>query len=77
MEGVIEVGQLVKYAQTVSPNSMIDIVLQTIQQYAGKDRVLINGNLIPRGLVYRFSVDEGVLRAIGTAAKSGQNGGGF
>jgi hypothetical protein len=77
MEGVIEIGQLIQFAQSVSPNSILDNVLQTVQQYAGKDRVLINGNLIPRGIVYRFSLDEGVLRAIGTAAKSGSNGGGF
>ena len=62
LEAVIEVGQLVKYAQTVSPNSVLDNVLKAVQQYAGKDRVTLNGNLIPRGMVYRFSLDEGVLR---------------
>ncbi len=78
VEGVIEVGQIVEYAQSVSPNSMLDIVLQAIKEYAGKDKVLVNGNVIPRGVVYRLSIDEGVLRAAGAAAKAGgQNNGGF
>ncbi len=78
LEGVVEVGQIVEYAQSVSPNSMLDIVLQAIKDYAGKDKVLVNGNVIPRGVVYRLSIDEGVLRAAGAAAKAGgQNNGGF
>lgn len=78
LEGVIEVGKIVEYAQSVSPNSMLDIVLQAVKDYAGKDRVLVNGNVIPRGVMYRLSIDEGVLRAIGAAAKAGgQNNGGF
>ena len=78
LDGVIEVGQIVEYAQSVSPNSMLDLVLQSIKEYAGKDKVLVNGNVIPRGVVYRLSIDEGVLRAIGAAAKAGgQNNGGF
>ena len=78
LEGVIEVGQIVEYAQSVSPNSMLDIVLEAVKEYAGKDKVLVSGNIIPRGAVYRLSIDEGVLRAIGAAAKAGgQNNGGF
>lgn len=78
LEGVIEIGQIVEYAQSVSPNSMLDIVLQSIKDYAGKDKVLVNGNVIPRGMVYRLSIDEGVLRAAGAIAKAGgQNNGGF
>ncbi len=78
LEGVIEVGQIVEYAQSVSPNSMLDIVFQTIKEYAGKDKVQVNANVIPRGMVYRLSIDEGVLRAAGAAAKAGgQNNGGF
>ena len=78
LEGVIEIGQIVEYAQSVSPNSMLDIVLQSIKDYAGKDKVLVNGNVIPRGVVYRLSIDEGVLRAAGAIAKAGgQNNGGF
>ncbi len=78
LDGVVEVGQIVEYAQSVAPNSMLDIVLQAIKDYAGKDKVLVNANVIPRGVVYRLSIDEGVLRAVGAAAKAGgQNNGGF
>lgn len=78
LEGVIQVGQIVEFAQSVSPNSMLDLVLQSVKDYAGKDKVLVNGSVIPRGMVYRLSIDEGVLRAAGAAAKAGgQNNGGF
>jgi hypothetical protein len=76
-DGVIEVEQLLRFAQSVSPNSMIDNALQTVQQYAGKDKLEITGRIIPRGGIYRIAVDEGVLRAAGAAAKSGGGNGGF
>ncbi len=76
-DGVVEVEQLLRFAQAVSPNSMIDNALQTVRQYAGKDKLEITGRIIPRGGIYRIAVDEGVLRAAGAAAKSGGGNGGF
>ena len=76
-EGVIRVEDFMKFAQTISPNPMLENALNTISEYDGKDKVEINGQLIPRGGVYRFSMDEGVLRTIGAAARGGGGGGGF
>ncbi len=76
-EGVIQLEQILRYAQAVSPNSVLDNVIATISEYAGKDKIQVNGSVIERGGVYRLSLDEGVLRAIGAAAKSGGGGGGF
>ncbi len=77
-EGVIEVADILEYAQSVAPNSMLDIVVEAVKLADGKDKVLVNGNVIPRGVIYRLSLDEGVLRAAGAAAKAGQpNAGGF
>lgn len=75
-DGVIEVGQILEFAQAVSPNSILDNAVQTIKQYAEKDTVKINGRLIERGAVYTMAIDEGILRAVGVAAKN-SGGGGF
>lgn len=77
VDGIVKLGQIIEYVQHVSPNSVVDNMLQTIKQYAGKDTVKISSNVIPRGMVYRITIDEGVLRTAGAAAKAGQNGGGF
>lgn len=76
VEGVIQLEQLLRFAQSVAPNSMLDNVIETMSQYEGKDKVMVNGSVIPRGAVYRLTLEEGVLRSIGSAAKGG-GGGGF
>lgn len=75
-EGVVQLQQILQFAQAISPNSIVDNAVLTLQQYAGKDKITVNGRAIDRGGVYRMSIDEGVLRAIGAAAKSGAGGGG-
>ncbi len=77
-EGVIKVADILEFAQGVAPNSMLDIVLDAVKLVDGKDKVLVMGNVIPRGVIYRLTLEEGVLHAAGAAAKAGQaNGGGF
>lgn len=76
LEGVVEVGSILKFAQSVSPNSMLDLTIDTVDQFAGKDKLQVAASVIPRGMIYRFTIEEGVLRAVGTAAKSGGAGGG-
>ncbi|MCA9193188.1 MAG: hypothetical protein KDB03_15555 [Planctomycetales bacterium] len=72
----IEVGQILKFAQSIDSHPALDVAINAIVKYAGKDRVELTGSIIERGAVYRLSIDEGVLKAIGSAAKAG-NGGGF
>lgn len=76
-EGVVQVEDLLRYAQAISPNSILDNAINTMSEYADKDKVEISTRLIKRGAVYRLSIDEGILRAAGAAAKSGGGGGGF
>lgn len=75
-EGVVELGDILRFAQAVSPNSILDNAVNVISQYADKDKLELSGRLIPRGGVYRISIDEGILRAAGAAAKGAGNGGG-
>ncbi len=78
LNATIQATQLLKYAQSVAPNPLIDIALQAIQEHSGKDKVEVTARMIDRGAMYRISVEEGVLRAAGSAAKGGgRDGGGF
>lgn len=70
-EGVVALADILRFAQSVSPNSILDNVVNTISEYAGKDKVQLNTDLIERGATYRLSIDEGVLRSVGAAAKGG------
>lgn len=76
-EAVVEIEQILRFAQAVTPNSMLDNALQTVQQYSGKDKIEITSRIIPRGGIYRLTVEEGVLRSAGAAAKGANapNGG--
>ncbi|MFO1064271.1 MAG: hypothetical protein U0892_10440 [Pirellulales bacterium] len=78
-ELIVEVGQLLEFAQELQPNPMLDIALEAIKEYDGKDSIRLNSTAIPRGGMYELSIDEGVLKAIGVTAKAGQAGnrGGF
>ena len=75
LDGSVEVAKVLQFALAISPNPMVENALKTIQQYAGKDKVQVAAEVIERGAMYRFTVEEGVLRAGGAAAK-GANGGG-
>lgn len=76
LDAFVEIGQVLQFAQALSPNPLVDNALKTIRQYAGKDKIRVAARLIERGGIYRLTVEEGVLRAGGAAAKSANNGGG-
>ena len=73
-EFVVQVGQFLRYAQSIESNPILDLAVEGIADYAGKDHVMLQSRSIPRGMVYRFTVEEGVLRAAGSmnAANAGQ-----
>ena len=76
LDGSIAITQILQFAQAIAPNPMIENALKTIQQYAGKDKVQVAGRVIERGALYRLTVEEGVLRSGGAAAKGANGGGG-
>ncbi len=75
-DGYIAIAQVLQFAQAVSPNSMTENALKTIQDFSSKDKVQISSRIIENGGLYRLTVEEGVLRAAGAAAKSANSGGG-
>jgi hypothetical protein len=59
-----------EYAQSVSQNAMVDMVLQKLREYPQLSDIQVMSRTIPRGSVVQLQIAEGVLRAIGTAAQS-------
>jgi hypothetical protein len=59
-----------RYAQAIESNPILDLAVEGIADYAGKDHVMLQSRSIPRGMVYRFTVEEGVLRAAGSMSQS-------
>ncbi len=77
IEGVVELTQILKFAQAVSPNSILDIAATSIEKAAGKDKIQVLGSIIPRGQIFRLTIEEGVLRATGAAVTAGNQRAGF
>lgn len=75
-DAAIKMTPILEFAQSIAPNPMLDNVIQTMSSYSDKDKVEVNGSVIPRGGVYRLTIEEGVLRSIGSATRGG-GGGGF
>jgi hypothetical protein len=75
-EFIIEVGQVLTFAQALSPNPLLDNASQAVQQSEGKDKIRILNTLVPRGIVYQVLVDEGVLKGIGATVQAAQGGNG-
>jgi hypothetical protein len=62
-------------AQATEPDrkAIAERVAETLRQEAeGRDHIRALGQVIPNGLRYRFTAEEGVLRALGAAATEAQ-----
>jgi hypothetical protein len=75
LEMRVELGPVLQYVQQVRENPMIDKVVKTLEKYSDKDSILMSTRVAPRGMMYRFTVEEGVLRGAGSAQPA--QGGGF
>ncbi len=70
----IDVGQVLDYIQKVQPNPFTEAMAQTASQFSSNDSIIGTSRVVPHGVIARFTIQEGVLRAIGAAAKAGQGG---
>ncbi|RMF44125.1 MAG: hypothetical protein D6753_03380 [Planctomycetota bacterium] len=70
-DSVVRLQPILQFASAVAPNPIIEQAADVASQSQGNDTISISARLITRGGVYRLSIDEGVLRTIGTAAKAG------
>lgn len=75
-EFLVQVGQILTFAQTMAQNPLLDAAVQSIQQSPGKDYIRVQNTLVTRGMMYQVVIDEGVLKSIGAVVQAQQNGGG-
>ncbi len=70
----ISLGQVMAIAADTKEDGREKAMLQAIAEELndsakGRDHVSLTGSIIPNGLRYRVEAEEGVLKAVGTAAK--------
>jgi len=71
--GSIEValGPILKFAQSMESNPVLDMVAEQVANAQGKDRIQIRSMAVgENGVTYRIQIDEGVLRAMGQAGQA-------
>ena len=65
---------ILQFVNATNPNPEAMMAAQLLAQTPGKDHVRITAAVITNGVNYRIQVEEGVLRAIGAAAKNAAGG---
>ncbi len=71
----IQLVPILQYIQTIKAEPIVEAMIDGASQSSAKDFISINTKILPHGVLGRLSIDEGVLKAIGSAAKAGQGGG--
>lgn len=60
---------ILEFAASVDDDPIVAGLAAALKNGQGKDQIAISSKAIPRGVAYRFEVEEGVLQLIGQAAK--------
>jgi hypothetical protein len=60
---------ILKFAQSVEANPIIDGIVQLVGSASGKDHIRAHASVDDKGLLYRFEVEEGVLKVLGQAGQ--------
>lgn len=79
MEMHVDLLPILTFVNNVQPNKAVQDMTTKLQEFSSSDSVSVSSQVLSKGLRYRFAIEEGVLRAIGEAAKSnsGNRGRGF
>jgi hypothetical protein len=64
----VSIGQILRFASSVQDDPALAAMAQALAASKGNDHLLIGVKGSDLGVVYRFELQEGVLRAIGQAA---------
>jgi hypothetical protein len=70
----VQLVPILQYVQTISDQPIVEAMIEGAKQSSAKDFVNVNTKILPHGVLGRLSIDEGVLKAVGAAAKAGQGG---
>lgn len=68
----LSLSPILTFVAATDSNPQLQAGLQAIRQGAGGDAVSVTGLPIPHGFTVRLELEEGVIQAIGAAAKSAQ-----
>jgi hypothetical protein len=60
---------ILQFVNSTNPNPQVAMAAQLLAGTPGKDHIRITAGVIANGVNYRIQAEEGVLKAIGTAAK--------
>jgi hypothetical protein len=71
MELRIETLPIFQYAQTISSNAITDAMAKAAQNMSEADLIVVDTRITENVVVWRMAIEEGVLRAIGAAIKTG------
>ena len=67
-----DVGQIVAFADQIDSNPQLAAMLKQLQQNASSDTVQVQSEVLPHGVLFKTTIDEGVIKAIGASAKAGR-----
>jgi len=70
----IQLTPILQFMQTIKSDPVVEAMIDGASQSSGKDFVSASTRLVPHGVLGRLSIDEAVLKAIGSAVKAGQGG---
>jgi hypothetical protein len=70
MEVVLRMGDLVRLMQKANPDPSMEEMLAAVEQVESNDQVKVTATVLPRGFVVRASMEEGVLKTLGSMVKS-------
>lgn len=68
----VKLGPILDYVQSIQPSPIGDAMIQAAQNFSSNDTLTVKSQIVPHGAVVRITIEEGILRAIGAAAKAGQ-----
>ncbi len=73
----ISLLSVLKFAQSVEANPMVDALVQIVASADGKDHIRIRTAVEGDSVLYRFELEAGVLKLLGQAGQMVTMGGGF
>ena len=65
----LALAPIVRFASSVEDNPVLELIAGSLEESGGTDHVELKGAAIENGVRYRLTIEEGVLKAIGQAAK--------
>jgi hypothetical protein len=71
----VQLVPILQYIQTIKEEPIVAAMIDGASQSSAKDFINVNTKILPHGVLGRLSIDEGVLKAVGSGVKAGQGGG--